>query len=53
MFLHNILARPLTQLGDGDGEREGVEEGDAGMERSRDHQTSPLKVIYLCNSYVA
>jgi hypothetical protein len=30
VFLHNILARPLTQLGDGDGEREGVEEGDAG-----------------------
>jgi hypothetical protein len=29
MFLHNILARLLTQLGDGDDEREGVEEGDA------------------------
>jgi hypothetical protein len=28
--LQNILACPLTQLGDGDGEREGVEDGDAG-----------------------
>ncbi len=39
------------QLGDGDGEREGVEEG--GMERRQGHQTSPFKVIYLCNSCVA
>jgi hypothetical protein len=28
LILHNILARPLRQLGDGDGEREGAEEGD-------------------------
>ncbi len=30
MHLLNILACPLTQLGDGDGERDGMEVGDAG-----------------------
>jgi hypothetical protein len=30
VLLHNILARLLTQLGDGDGDWEGVEEGDGG-----------------------
>jgi hypothetical protein len=30
VHLQYILAFPLTQLGDGDGERDGVEDGDAG-----------------------
>ncbi len=30
MQLQNILACPLTQLGDGEGERDGREDGDAG-----------------------
>ncbi len=38
VFLHNILAPPLMQLGDGDGEREGVEEGDA---RDGEETSSP------------
>ncbi len=38
MILHNILARPLMQLGDGDGEREGAEEGD---ERDGEESRSP------------
>ena len=43
MHLQNILAFPLTQLGDGDGEREGVEDGDAGDGEERRTPTLSIK----------
>ncbi len=46
--LQNVLACPLMQLGDGDGERGEDEDGDEEDGEGQHHQTSPIKVILLC-----
>ena len=48
LSLQNVLACPLMQLGDGDGERGEDEDGDEEDGEGQYHQTSPIKVILLC-----